>query len=90
MRSIQGILVALAAVAIFGSNGCSDRGSQRTGKEARGDQEPLVVYVTNYPLKYLAERIGGDSADVHFPAPPDEDPAYWMPDSETSVTTPAE
>jgi zinc transport system substrate-binding protein len=39
----------------------------------------LSVYVVNYPLQYFAERIGGDLVDVTFPAPADEDPAYWSP-----------
>lgn len=43
----------------------------------------LVVYTVNYPLAYFAQRIGGDLVDVHFPAPADEDPAYWSPDAET-------
>jgi zinc transport system substrate-binding protein len=43
----------------------------------------LVVYVVNYPLKYFAERIGGKHVKVVFPAPADEDPAYWMPDAKT-------
>lgn len=47
----------------------------------RGSREPLKVYVVNYPLQYFAERIGGDSIQVHFPAPPDEDPVYWIPDT---------
>lgn len=38
------------------------------------------VYVANYPLKYFAERIGGDSVEVKFPAPGDEDPVFWQPD----------
>ncbi|MES2597777.1 MAG: metal ABC transporter substrate-binding protein [Verrucomicrobiota bacterium] len=38
------------------------------------------IYVANYPLKYFAERIGGNLVDVHFPAPGDEDPAFWQPD----------
>lgn len=41
------------------------------------------VYVANYPLKYFAERIGGNLVDVHFPAPGDEDPAFWQPDDAT-------
>jgi zinc transport system substrate-binding protein len=41
------------------------------------------VYVVNYPLKYFVERIGGEHVKVVFPAPADEDPAYWMPDAET-------
>lgn len=41
---------------------------------------PLKVYVVNYPLKYFAERIGGNHVRVEFPVPPDVDPAYWNPD----------
>jgi zinc transport system substrate-binding protein len=36
--------------------------------------------VVNYPLKYFAERIGGDQVKVVFPAPAGVDPAYWSPD----------
>jgi zinc transport system substrate-binding protein len=51
---------------------------------AGGDtSDKLNVYVVNYPLKYFAERIGGDALTVVFPAPSDEDPAYWMPDTKT-------
>lgn len=39
----------------------------------------LVVYVTNYPLAYFAERIGGPEVEVKFPAPADVDPAFWEP-----------
>ena len=38
-----------------------------------------AVYVVNYPLQYFAERIGGDRVKVVFPAPADEDPAFWKP-----------
>ncbi|MHC4265307.1 MAG: metal ABC transporter substrate-binding protein [Planctomycetota bacterium] len=41
----------------------------------------LTIYVVNYPLQYFTERIGGDLVDVRFPAPADEDPAYWQPDA---------
>ena len=41
---------------------------------------PLSIYVVNYPLKYFAERIGGDHVKVEFPVPADVDPAYWDPD----------
>jgi zinc transport system substrate-binding protein len=41
---------------------------------------PLNVYVVNYPLKYFAERIGGEHVKVEFPVPADVDPAYWNPD----------
>ena len=39
----------------------------------------LDVYVVNYPLKYIAEAIGGSHVNVTLPIPPDEDPAYWTP-----------
>ena len=45
--------------------------------------EKLTVYTVNYPLKYFAERIAGEHAKVEFPAPPDVDPAYWMPNAKT-------
>jgi zinc transport system substrate-binding protein len=55
--------------------------------ETAADRGPatarLSVYTVNYPLAYFAERIGGDLAEVSFPAPSDEDPAYWSPDAET-------
>lgn len=43
----------------------------------------LTVYTVNYPLTYFAERIGGEHVNVVFPAPPDIDPAFWTPDTET-------
>jgi zinc transport system substrate-binding protein len=42
--------------------------------------ERLTVYTVNYPLAYFAERIAGEHARVVLPAPPDVDPAFWMPD----------
>ncbi len=45
--------------------------------------EKPSIYTVNYPLAYFAERIAGDLATVSFPAPPDVDPAFWMPDPQT-------
>ncbi|MCO6456114.1 MAG: zinc ABC transporter substrate-binding protein [Pirellulaceae bacterium] len=61
--------------------GCSPSGQPATtaGRTADG---PPRVYVVNYPLRYFAERIGGESVRVEFPAPSDEDPAYWSPAAE--------
>jgi len=47
------------------------------------DDDSLTVYVVNYPLQYFAQRIAGNHANVVFPAPADEDPAFWTPDPET-------
>ncbi|MFZ4767171.1 MAG: metal ABC transporter substrate-binding protein [Roseimicrobium sp.] len=41
--------------------------------------EKLLVAVANEPLKYFAEKIGDDHVQVIFPAPADEDPAFWQP-----------
>ena len=40
---------------------------------------PLKVHTVNYPLKYFAERIGGEYVKVEFSAPSGVDPAYWNP-----------
>ena len=42
----------------------------------------LVVYASNYPLTYFAERIAGPLAEVRFPAAGQGDPAYWSPGGE--------
>lgn len=44
---------------------------------------PLVIYVVNHPLEFIAQRLGGDEVTVRFPAPPEVDPAYWSPDPES-------
>lgn len=77
-----GCLFALV-IATFGQVGCSNSTNERDAdhETARGDA--IFVYTVNYPLKYFAERIGGEHVEVSFPAPPDEDPASWMPTPET-------
>jgi zinc transport system substrate-binding protein len=42
----------------------------------------FALYTVNYPLQYFAERIAGDHAEVIFPAPPDIDPAFWLPSAD--------
>jgi zinc transport system substrate-binding protein len=71
-------LVALLAAALL--VGCGE-GEPRSAAPESGSEQTgrLSVYVVNYPLLYFAERIGGDDVDVVFPAPADEDPAYWSP-----------
>jgi zinc transport system substrate-binding protein len=48
-----------------------------------GSTDKVEVYVVNYPLKYFADRIAGDSATIVFPAPSGEDPAFWTPGVDT-------
>ena len=67
MGFLRCLLIFMPVIAVF-----SVQNSDAAG--------PLNVYVVNYPLKYFAERIGGDHVHVKFPVPADVDPAYWNPD----------
>ena len=39
----------------------------------------LSVYTVNYPLAWMAERLGGDAVSVSLPVPEGVDPAHWQP-----------
>jgi len=83
LKKNYGIGLSLMVFLVFFFSACSDCGdgkSSASGDPSGGD--PLSVAVVNYPLQYFAERIGGDAVTVVFPAPGDEDPAYWVPDAE--------
>lgn len=67
LQSIFWCFILVWAFAVLGS---------ATGEAS----EPLTIYGVNYPLKYFAERIGGDHVKVVLPAPADKDPADWTPD----------
>jgi len=74
------------AVLVLVAGSCSPSDSNAgASTDTRGDGEPLVVYTVNYPLAFFAQRIGGESVRVEFPAPADEDPAFWSPEAETIV-----
>ena len=76
-------LLVLAAISLTLA-GCSGEVSEETAPasaSADNSGRPLV-YATNYPLAYFAERIAAPVVDVRFPVPGDEDPAYWKPDLE--------
>lgn len=49
---------------------------------AVSDPQKPKVYTVNYPLMYFAERIGSGLIEVHFPAPRNIDPAYWVPSTQ--------
>ena len=80
-RMDRGSRVIPALVLLGALVGCGG-GERDTGTPTVADDGPPVVYTVNYPLQYFAERIGGDIVQVVFPAPADEDPAFWMPDAE--------
>lgn len=77
------ILIGLT-VAMGCASGEPEAAREASSATAEGDGSgELSVFTVNYPLAYFAERIGGDLVNVTFPAPADEDPAYWSPDPET-------
>jgi zinc transport system substrate-binding protein len=55
----------------------------RAEENSPSERTLVTIYTVNYPLKYFADRIGGQHVNVVFPAPAGEDPAFWRPDAET-------
>jgi len=53
-------------------------GSKEAPPPAAARTRP-VVFVSNYPLRYFTDRIAGDRAEIRFPVPAGEDPAFWTP-----------
>lgn len=72
----------LGLIALLVLSGCDQKKPTSTTDAASGKLELMAV---NYPLKYFAERIGGDLVEVQFLAPDDTDPAYWIPGEETVI-----
>lgn len=69
----------ILAVAVIAVGGCS-REEKRVAEETPPEErERPVVYATNYPLAYFAERIAGPVVEVRTLAPAGEDPADWRP-----------
>ncbi|MHC4992768.1 MAG: metal ABC transporter substrate-binding protein [Planctomycetota bacterium] len=77
MKTILPVVILAACLL---SAGCERGAATPAAPDETGDQR--AVYTVNYPLAYFAERIGGDAVEVHFPAPPDGDPAFWRPDAD--------
>jgi zinc transport system substrate-binding protein len=57
-------------------------GGEPRERPAVSERGTPVVYTVNYPLQYFAQRIAGDVVQVVFPAPDDEDPAFWQPEAD--------
>jgi zinc transport system substrate-binding protein len=77
-RSVIALLAA--ALAVAGCSGSESENRKQPEMSSRGHVKP-TIYTVNYPLKYFADRIGGDAVTVHFPAPKDVDPAFWTPEA---------
>lgn len=73
--TLKSLLLLLPLLAL-----ASCRPSAPTEPAAAAPRARPEVLVANYPLQYLARRLAGEAADIVFPAPADEDPAFWQPD----------
>lgn len=74
MKSFAPLLLLAVSLAL---SGCGPSGGPKP-KAFSGSGKPKVL-TTNYPLTWMAERIGGDAVVVEFRAPEDGDPAFWEP-----------
>lgn len=69
----------LAVVALLLSlAGCSQPDGDMPAPAEQEDTR-LSIYAVNYPLAYLAGRLGGDAVRVTMPVPANMDPADWEP-----------
>ena len=75
MRLATSLALSLLIVLVS----CGGTGPAPAAPAADVHPDHLVVITVNYPLAYFAERLGGDEVVVVFPAPADEDPAFWSP-----------
>lgn len=70
---------------LTGITGCSDNSQNQSNSNSTqitSSDSKLIIYVTNYPLKYFAETIGGNIIQVKLPVANNIDPAYWQPNSQ--------
>ncbi len=74
-RQAIGMWLACASLLLLSSCDRPDNGAPASAPRSGKPQ----IYVDNYPLKYFAQRIGGELIDVHFPARRAIDPAFWKP-----------
>ncbi|RLA49606.1 MAG: zinc ABC transporter substrate-binding protein [Gammaproteobacteria bacterium] len=71
------------ALALFILTACEQgQDSQLAGDSETAGRAPLI-YTVNYPLAWMAQQLAGDAARVMFPAPAEDDPAFWQPDVAT-------
>jgi zinc transport system substrate-binding protein len=65
--------------------GCGAESDDTSHESVVGDDSRLVVVAVNYPLAYMAERIGEDLVRVDYPVPDGIDPAFWQPTTDDIV-----
>ena len=80
MRSV--LFISLASLLIVG---CEQKNTDTAQQAAANAASEPTVMTTFYPLEYVTKRIAGDTVKVVNPCPPDADPAFWEPDTDTLV-----
>ena len=75
--------ISIGAFLVVFVAACGAGGPGEVEPVTEATSEKLVIFTVNYPLAHFSERIGGDLVEVVFPAPADEDPAFWSPNAET-------
>ncbi len=71
----------ITVVSLVAICACASGDEPRASTPEAGDGAPRAV-VTNYPLEYFAQRIGGGIVRVEFPMAGDGDPAFWQPNAD--------
>ncbi len=64
---------------------CKDKEKESSQEDTKEPEAQPVVYVSNYPLYYFADKIGGEAIDLRFPASKETDPSGWVPGAENIV-----
>ena len=65
---------------LFGLAACEDSGTDGSSAPGHPSRSSSVrIYTVNYPLAWMAERIGGDAIEVVLPIPQGMDPTHWQP-----------
>jgi len=71
-----------AALAVLAAAGCGGEPAAHAGSRAGREDGVLTVAAVNYPLAYMARRVGGAHVEVELLAPAGVDPAFWQPGAE--------
>ena len=74
-------LLTLTTGFLFGCKG-EEKSSSKAVNTIQNEGK-LLVYTSNYPLNFFAERIGGVKIDLRYPMKSTAKPATWTPDANT-------
>jgi zinc transport system substrate-binding protein len=74
------VRICLYTLILLAISACSPASEEQTTTPEQDTR--LNIYTVNYPLAWMAERLGGNSVNVTLPVPADVDPAMWRPTPE--------